>query len=186
MARLGKRSIQIPQGVKIELKDEGIIVTGPKGKLSRPILPLLKISLGNNQLKIEKVADNRKADTKADRMQGLFRSLLVNMIKGVVEGFEQILEIHGVGYKAEIKEKKIVLTLGFSHPFEVSIPNDISVEIVRNVVIFVRGIDKEQVGNFSASLRAIYPPEPYKGKGVRYRDEYVRHKVGKAAATTTT
>ncbi|RKY30732.1 MAG: 50S ribosomal protein L6 [Candidatus Omnitrophota bacterium] len=187
MAKLGRRPIKIPDGVKVEIKDNKVIVSGKKGKLEREIFPGLKVEVKDGQIFVinEVPKKHKKLYRKTDALHGLLRTLIFNMVKGVTEGFEKILEIHGVGYKAELKGKELILTLGFSHPVKVEIPEDIKVEIVRNTILFIRGIDKEKVGNFAAKIRAIYPPEPYKGKGIRYRGEYVRQKVGKAGVGAT-
>ncbi len=183
MARLGKRPVEIPDGVKVKIEDNKIIIEGPKGKLEKEILPYIEVEIADNKIYVKNIIPekNKKLYKKGEAFQGLMRSLIENMVIGVKDGYEKVLEIHGVGYKGEVKGKKLVLALGFSHPVEVDIPGDISVEVARNTVIFIRGIDKQKVGNFAASVRKIYPPEPYKGKGIRYRGEYVRHKAGKAA-----
>ncbi|MCD6408402.1 50S ribosomal protein L6 [bacterium] len=182
MARLGKRPVELPEGVKAKIEGNKIVVEGPKGKLQQEIFPGLSVNIEDNKIlvKNEVPEKNKKLFRKTNALHGLLRSLIQNMVIGVKDGYEKILEIHGVGYKAEVKGKKIVLTLGFSHPVEVDIPEGISVEVVRNTIIFIRGIDKQQVGDYAAKIRKIYPPEPYKGKGIRYRGEYVRHKAGKA------
>jgi len=187
MARLGKKPIKIPDGVKVEIKDNRIIISGKNGKLEREIFPGLRVEIKDGQIFVinEIPEKQRKVYRKTDALQGLLRSLILNMVQGVTEGFEKILEIHGVGYKAELKGKELILNLGFSHPVKVEVPEDIKIEIIRNTILFIRGIDKEKVGNFAAKIRAIYPPEPYKGKGIRYRGEYVRQKVGKAAVGAT-
>jgi len=187
MARLGKRPVEIPEGVKGKVENNRIIIEGPKGKLEKEVLSYLKVEIiDNNKIFVKNIIpeENRKLYKKGGEFQGLMRSLIKNMVVGVKDGYEKVLEIHGVGYKGEVKEKKLVLTLGFSHPIEIDIPFDISVEVARNTVIFVRGIDKQRVSSFAAIVRKIAPPEPYKGKGIRYRGEYVRHKAGKAAVGT--
>lgn len=187
MARLGNKPIQVPQDVKIEVKSGCVYCAGPKGKLETVILSGLSVSSRENQVfvKNEVSEKERKLFKKVDAFQGLLRTLILNMIEGVSKGFEKILEIHGVGYKAEIKEKELILALGHSHPVVIDVPEDISMEIVRNTVLFIRGIDKRSVGNIAAKIRKLYPPEPYKGKGIRYRGEYVRQKVGKTAVGAT-
>jgi len=184
MARLGKRPIEIPEGVKVKKESNKIVVEGPKGKLENQLLPYIEVEVEDNKKILVKNSiseNNKKLYKKGEAFQGLMRSLIENMVIGAKDGYEKVLEIHGVGYKAEVKGKKLILTLGFSHPVEIDIPKEISVEVARNTVIFIRGIDKQKVGNFAAVVRKIYPPEPYKGKGIRYRGEYVRHKAGKAA-----
>jgi len=187
MARLGKKPVKIPEGVKVEIKEGEIYISAKNNILKRPIFQGLDVSIQDNQILIKNTISEkqRKLYKKVDSLQGLMRAYIINMIKGVTSSFEKILEIHGQGYKAEIKGKELVLTLGFSVPVKIEIPQDISVEVVKNTIIFIRGIDKEKIGNFAAKLRAISPPEPYKGTGIRYRGEYIRQKVGKAAVGVT-
>lgn len=187
MARLGKKPILIDEKVKISSKDGKIIFEGPKGKLEQEIFPNLDVSIDQGKIIVVNLVDpgDRKLYKKTEALQGLLRKLILNRIKGTKEGFEKVLEIHGVGYKAEVKGKKIVLSIGFSEPVERDIPDGIEVEIHRNTIVFIRGMDKQRVGCYAADIRAIRPPEPYKGKGIRYRGEYVRHKAGKAAVGAT-
>jgi large subunit ribosomal protein L6 len=187
MARLGKKTIIIPDGVKVKVENGKVFVEGKNGSLSQEIFPNLSVVVEDNKLTVKNEVDpkNKKLYKKTDALWGLLRSLIFNMIKGVSEGFEKILEIHGVGYKAETKGNKLILSLGFTHPVEVEIPKEISLEVSRNTIIFVRGADKQKVGEFAAKIRRIYPPEPYKGKGIRYRGEYVRQKATKAGVGAT-
>ncbi|MCX7917425.1 MAG: 50S ribosomal protein L6 [bacterium] len=182
MARLGKKPIEIPEGVTVKIEEGRVIVEGKKGKLFQEIFPNLNVSIEDKKIVIRNEVDpkNKKLYRKTNSLWGLMRSLIANMIKGVSEGFEKILEIHGIGYKGEVKGNKLILSVGFTHPVEVEIPKDISVEVSRNTIIFIRGADKQKVGEFAASVRRICPPEPYKGKGIRYRGEYVRQKATKA------
>jgi large subunit ribosomal protein L6 len=184
MARLGKKPIPIQEGVKISQKDGRIFFEGSKGKLEQEIFPNLEVSINAGIILVNNLVNesDRKLYRKTEALQGLLRKLILNCIKGVSDGFEKILEIHGVGYKGEVKGRKLVLNVGFSNPVEVDIPKGIEVEIHRNTMVYIRGSEKQQVGNYAAELRDICPPEPYKGKGMRYRGEYVRHKAGKAAA----
>lgn len=187
MARVGKKPIPVPDKVRVEIKDSRVTVSGEKGKLERPIPVGLKVTLTDNAITVtnEVPESQKKAFRRTDALHGLVRTLILNMVKGVSEGFEKILEIHGTGYRAEVKGQQVVLNLGFSHPVNVDVPPDISVEVLKNTILYVRGIDKERVGNYAAGLRKICPPESYKGTGIRYRGEYVRQKVGKAAAGVT-
>ncbi len=187
MARLGKKPIVVTEGVKVSKKDGKIFFEGPKGKLEQDIFPNLEVSVDGGRIAVTNLVDpsDRKTYRKTEALQGLLRKLILNRIGGTKEGFEKILEIHGVGYKGEVKGKKLVLSVGFSNPVEVDIPNGIEVEIYRNTIVFIRGIEKQKVGSYAADIRAICPPEPYKGKGIRYRGEYVRHKAGKAAVGAT-
>jgi len=182
MSRVGRKPISIPEGVKVVIKEDLIVVEGPKGKLSRKLLlPLVKVKIADNQISVE-----RAADTKRHRsLHGLTRTLVANMVEGVTVGFRKTLEIHGVGYRAEVKEKGVVLQIGLSHPVNFDLPEGIEAEAKREgqvTTVGVRGIDKELVGQVAARFRALYPPDPYKGKGIRYQGETVRRKAGKAAA----
>lgn len=180
MSRIGKRPIIIPQDVKVEIEDGQITVEGPKGKISRSLSPRINIEIRDNQIILK-----RLSDTKLDKsLHGLTRALIWNMVKGVTEGYVKELEIVGVGFKASVSGNNLNMQLGFSHPVNFSIPEGIKIETPKPNQIVVRGIDKERVGEIAAEIRAIYPPEPYKGKGIRYVGEYVKKKVGKAQAAT--
>ncbi len=187
MARLGKKPVIIPEKVKVALEGPEITVTGEKGTLKLRLPEELSGSVSDGQIILSNSVPDvqSKAYRKADTLLGLYRKLTLNMVKGVSTGFEKILEIHGVGFKAEARGENLVLHLGFTHPVVLEIPSGINVEVVRNTIIFVRGCDKQLVGSFAAKIRAVQPPEPYKGTGIRYRAEYVRQKVGKAAAGGT-
>lgn len=179
MSRIGKKVIIVPKEVKVEVKDNTIFVEGPKGKLSRVISPRINLEITEGQVLVKRVAD-----TKMDKsLHGLYRALIVNMIKGVTEGYAKELEIIGVGFKAAVQGDKLNMSLGFSHPVNVSIPNGIKIETPKPTQVIIRGIDKELVGKISTEIRSIYPPEPYKGKGIRFLGEFVKKKVGKAQAT---
>ena len=178
MSRVGRRLIDIPANTKVEIKDGAIIVQGPKGKLCKNVHPRMKVQVKDNQIGVI-----RPSDTKGDKsLHGLTRNIIFNMVKGVNEGFIKELEIRGVGFRAQISGKALSLQLGFSHPINFSIPEDINIELPKPTQIIVKGIDKQKVGEVAAKIRSFYKPEPYKGKGIRYKDEYVRHKVGKAVA----
>jgi large subunit ribosomal protein L6 len=179
MSRIGSKVISIPQGVKAEIKDNTVYVEGPKGKLQRSFSDRLTVETKDNQLFVK-----RKANTKLDRsQQGLIRALVANMVKGVTEGYTKELEIIGVGFKAAVQGNALNLQLGFSHPVNFTIPAGIKIEAPKNTQVIITGIDKEKVGEIAAEIRAVYPPEPYKGKGVRYKGEHVKKKIGKAQAT---
>lgn len=181
MSRIGKKPVVIPKDVKVEAKDGLVYVEGPKGKLSRTLSAHI-----NLEIKDEQVFVKRLGDTKQDRsLHGLYRALVANMIKGVSEGYVKAMEIIGVGFKAQIQGNNLNLALGFSHPVIFPIPEGIKIEIPKQTQIIVRGIDKEKVGEVAAEIRALYPPEPYKGKGIRFVGEYVKKKVGKAQAATS-
>jgi len=184
MARLGKKPVEIREGVKVEQKEGKILFEGSKGKLEQEIFPNLEVSIDGGMIAVKNLVseDDRKLYRKTEALRGLLRKLILNTIRGVKEGFEKILEIHGVGYKGEVKGNKLLLSVGFSIPVELDIPKGIEIEVLKNTIIFIRGTEKQQVGNYAAVIRAICPPEPYKGKGIRYRGEYVRHKAGKTGA----
>ena len=178
MSRLGKKPIDVPSDVKISI-DKGLITAeGSKGKLEYRIPSPIKVELSDKQIKV-----SRPSDMKIHRsLHGLVRTIIGNMIKGVKEGYLKELEIRGVGYKAQVQGQKLTMALGFSHSVEYPIPEGVTVEAPKPTVLIVKGIDKVKVGEVAAELRDFYKPEPYKGKGVRYRNEYVRHKAGKTVA----
>ncbi len=187
MSRIGRAPISIPDGVKVEIDGNLVEVTGPKGKLKTEFHPSVKVRIARDKLSVGRIADGRQERS----LHGLSRSLLANMVTGVSAGFEKVVEMRGIGYRAQIQDKKLVLNLGYSHGIDVAVPDGIVVEVVKKPVaeqlavtqIVVRGIDKEVVGKLAASIRQLRPPEPYKGKGVREVGEYVRRKAGKKAAT---
>ncbi len=179
MSRIGKLPIELPKGVTITLADQVIKVKGPKGELEQhvPAGPTLVIEEGNAVIV-------RPSESKQDRANhGLVRALASNMVEGVTKGFERVLEIYGIGFKAEVKGSTLTLGLGFSHPIEFPIPKGVTIEVQpgQPLKLFVRGIDKQVVGQAAATIRAYRPPDSYKGKGVRYKGEYVRIKAGKSA-----
>jgi large subunit ribosomal protein L6 len=178
MSRIGKQKIIIAKEVKAEIKGLNISVKGPKGTLGFDFNRLIEVEAKDNLISVK-----RKNNTKeAKSLHGTTRAIIANMIKGVTEGFKKELEIIGVGYKAQMKGKNLDLSLGFSHPVELVIPEGLKVTVPSATRIVVEGIDKQQVGQFAAKIRKIYPPEPYKGKGVRYLGEEVQKKIGKALA----
>lgn len=180
MSRIGKKPITIPQDVKVEVKDSQILAEGPKGKLSKNLSPRISLEIKDNQLILK-----RLSDTKLDKsLHGLYRALISNMIKGVTVGYTKELEIQGMGFKAQVQGNTLNMQLGFSHPINFPIPEGIKIATSKPNQIVISGIDKEKVGEIAAEIRAIYPPEPYKGKGIRYVGEYVKKKVGKAQAAT--
>lgn len=178
MSRIGMKSIEIPAGVKIEQEGTLVQVTGSKGTLSLSLLQGITLETNDNVLSVKRENDTRDLRAK----HGLTRSLIANMVQGVVNGYEKKLEIVGVGYRAKIEGKKLVLALGFSHPVVYPFPEGITIDVEANTKITVTGIDKQLVGQSAADIRAFYPPEPYKGKGIRYSGEFVRRKAGKAIA----
>ncbi len=177
MSRIGKAPISIPDGVKFELKNNVVTVTGPKGKLTQKIDPAMKVKQDNGTLVVERPSDSRR-----DRaMHGLTRSLINNMVIGVSQGYKKVLQIEGVGYRAEMQGKNLVLNVGYSHPVVFEPPQDVSFAVEnRSKTIIISGIDKQVVGEIAAVIRKQRPPEPYKGKGIRYEGEVIRRKAGKA------
>ena len=177
MSRYGKTAVPVPKGVEIKKVNEKITVKGPKGELSLDV----KEGIGLNRVEDKVYVELEEGSSLHDAMQGLYRSLINNMIEGVSKGYERKLNLVGVGYRAAIAGHHLDLQLGFSHPTRIEIPKDIKVSVDKATVITVQGIDKAAVGQFCATVRGVRPPEPYKGKGVRYENEVVRKKAGKAA-----
>jgi large subunit ribosomal protein L6 len=177
MSRVGKQPIQLPEKVQVDIRGSKVTVKGPKGELIRSFHPDMEIVLEERVLVVRRPTDHRNHRA----MHGLTRALLANMVTGVSEGYSKVLEIVGTGYRAEMQGEKLVLYLGYSHPIEFPPPEGISFEVPRGGrTVTVQGIDKELVGEIAARIRRQRPPEPYKGKGVRYEGEYVRRKAGKA------
>ena len=177
MSRIGLKPIDIPSGVEIKVNDQNIVeVKGPKGTLTQQIAPEMEIKIEDGVLSVARPTENKRHRS----LHGLSRTLISNMIIGVTEGYSKTLEIEGTGYRAAKQGKKLVLTLGYSHPLELEDPSGIEVEVPAQNRIIVSGIDKQQVGNYAANIRDYRKPEPYKGKGIRYSGEIVRRKVGKA------
>ena len=177
MSRIGKKPIEIPEGVTVSVTESRVTVNGPKGELSQAVSPAMRIEQDNGSLTVERPTD--RGEHRA--LHGLTRSLIANMVEGVTQGFEKRLEIQGVGYRARLRGKSLELALGYSHPVSVSAPDGIEFEVPQQTEVVVRGIDKQLVGETAAQIRKQRPPEPYKGKGIRYSGEYVRRKVGKRA-----
>lgn len=176
MSRIGKRPIAIPAKVNVDINGQNVSVFGPKGNLARELPSLVTVVQEGENIQVNRENDSRKARER----HGLCRTLVANMIDGVSQGFEKKLEIQGVGYRAQAQGSKLTLNVGYSKPVEMQMPEGISVAVNSNTEVVVSGIDKELVGNVAAKIRAVRPPEVYKGKGIRYAGEYVRRKVGKA------
>jgi large subunit ribosomal protein L6 len=177
MSRIGLKPIAVPDKVQVEVRGSRVTVKGPKGELSRSFDPDMQIALEDRALRVKRPTDHRTHKA----LHGLTRALLANMVTGVSDGYSKVLEIVGTGYRAELQGEKLVLHLGYSHPIEFPAPEDISFEVPRGGrSVTVHGIDKELVGEIAARIRRQRPPEPYKGKGVRYEGEHVRRKAGKA------
>ncbi len=177
MSRIGRMPVELPKGVEVEVKGSSVRVKGPKGELSQTFPSSMQISLEDGQVVV-----NRPSDERTHRaLHGMTRALINNMVVGVSTGFEKILEINGVGYRAEMNGKNLVLNVGFSHPVVVEPPKGISFEVdARTRQIKILGYDKQEVGQVAANIREIRPPEPYKGKGIKYLTEKIRRKAGKA------
>jgi len=177
VSRIGKKPIAVPEGVEIDVKPGKVSVKGPKGELSQAVSPDMRVSQDNGTLTVERPTD--RGEHRA--LHGLTRSLIANMVEGVTGGFEKRLEIQGVGYRARLQGKTLELSVGYSHPVSVTAPEGIEFEVPTPTQVIVRGIDKQLVGEIAARIRRTRPPEPYKGKGIRYAGEHVRRKVGKRA-----
>jgi large subunit ribosomal protein L6 len=177
MSRIGRNPIQLPDGVTVDAKPGRVTVKGPKGELAQEISADMKIELAAGTLIVERPTD--RGEHRA--LHGLTRSLIANMVEGVTEGFEKRLEVQGVGYRAQLRGEALELALGYSHPVSIEAPEGIEFEVPQPTEIVVRGIDKQRVGQVAADIRKRRPPEPYKGKGVRYVGEHVARKVGKRA-----
>jgi large subunit ribosomal protein L6 len=179
MSRVGKEPIPLPAGTKVEMKDGFFYAEGPNGKMSEKVLSSVDVEIADGEVRVA-----RRSEGREDRAQhGLMRALLANAVIGVSTGFTRELEINGVGYRAEVKGNEIHFALGYSHPIVFAIPQGIEVEIDKNNKISVRGANKQHVGQVAAEIRALRKPEPYKGKGIKYVEEVIRRKVGKAGAT---
>lgn len=178
MSRIGRKPVAAVKGVTIERQEETIIVSGPKGVLRAKVPLSIGIEVKDAEIVVSRSSDEKKQKA----LHGTWRAHLQNMVKGVSDGFQRKLEIVGVGYKAEIKGKKLQLTLGYSHPILFAPPENVKVEIAGPTNIIISGIDKQLVGQVASKIRSFRPPEPYKGKGVKYEGEYIRRKAGKAAA----
>ncbi|PYO16071.1 MAG: 50S ribosomal protein L6 [Gemmatimonadetes bacterium] len=177
MSRIGRKPVPLPKGVTAQVEGRTITVKGPKGEISRMIHPELALGVEDDTVVVRRPSD----ETRHKALHGLTRTLVANMVDGVTKGFAKSLEIQGVGYKAESKPFGVQLVVGFSHPVPYHAPKGIKISVDNNVLIKVEGIDKELVGQVAAELRAVRPPEPYKGKGIRYVGEQVRRKAGKTA-----
>lgn len=176
MSKIGKKPIAIPAGVEVKVENQTVTVTGPKGTLTREIHSRISLTKQGNELVLVKNDDTRQAQ----QLWGLTRTLVSNMVDGVSKGFEKILEIQGVGYRANVDGTKLNLSMGYSHPVLIDPPAGIVFAVEGTTKVIVRGIDKQAVGDISSNIRAVRPPEPYKGKGIRYQGEKVRRKAGKS------
>jgi large subunit ribosomal protein L6 len=177
MSRIGKKPVQLPDKVQITLDGDTINVKGPKGSLDRKLHPAVNIEIDNQVLSVS----TDTSDKKKVALQGLFRSLIFNMVHGVSEGYEKKLILSGIGYRAETKGKNLVLSVGYSNPVDFALPDGVTAAVDKNVEVTLSCIDKELLGQAAANIRAIRPPEPYKGKGIMYADERIIRKAGKTA-----
>jgi large subunit ribosomal protein L6 len=177
MSRIGRQPISIPAGVSVEVSDSAVKASGPKGSLEVRLLPGLKVELADNVLTVSKSLDN----DETTRTYGLLRTLIANIVQGVSEGYERRLEINGVGYRANVAGNIVNLSLGYSHPIAFNLPTGIEAKVEKNIIV-ITGADKQQVGQVAANIRALRKPEPYKGKGIKYIEERIRRKAGKAAS----
>ena len=180
MSRIGRAPVSIPSGVKVTQDGQRLLVEGPKGTLPITLPSELSVKITDQVLQVAR--GNEEQPVRA--LHGLYRALIANMVQGVVTGFSKELEIVGVGYRAQVQGKQLSLSVGFSHPVVVAIPEGLTVEAPKPTMLIVKGFDKHLVGQFAATLRRIAPPEPYKGKGIKYAGEVVRRKAGKAATGT--
>lgn len=186
MSRVGKEPISIPAGVKVNVKGNLVEINGPRGELKRLLPASITVSVDNDRILVQKQGDGKEDNA----LHGLSRSLTANMVKGVTEGYEKSIEIRGIGFRAEVKDKKLVMNLGYSHSIEIVIPEGITVQVVKKPIseqlavtqLILSGIDNQQIGKFAASIKRIRPAEPYKGAGVRDVGEHIRRKAGKKAA----
>lgn len=182
MSRKGKKPVSIPSGVEVKVTDSEVKVRGPKGSLSEAIPAGISVDVDDEKVAVSRASDDR--DTRC--LHGLIRSLINNMVIGVTEGYKKTLVVRGTGYRASLSGDKLVLSVGFSHPVEITPPEGIEVECPSRTRIVVSGIDKQLVGEIAAKIRLVRPPEPYHGYGIRYEGEHVRRKEGKSAVVTTT
>ena len=179
MSRIGTSPITLPPGVDVKVSEDAVEVKGPKGTLTQAINPTISVSVDDGVITVDRVNDER--ENRA--LHGLTRALLYNMVVGVTEGYSKELTAVGVGYRAALKGSNLELQVGFSHPVTIEAPDGVAFEVPEPTKIIVSGIDKQKVGQVAADVRAVRPPEPYKGKGIRYTDEYVRRKAGKAGVS---
>ncbi len=178
MSRIGKIPIPIPAGVKVCFERGVLKATGPKGSLEQGVLPEMSVEIADNSIVVKRPNDHRKNRA----LHGLTRSLINNVLIGVSQGFERVLEINGVGFRSELKGNTLVLNVGFSHPIDFTLPDGVTAQVDKQNRIVVQGCDKQVVGETAAKIRAFRPPEPYKGKGIKFADETIRRKVGKSGA----
>ena len=178
MSRIGRKPVTLPKGVNLDLQGQTVAVKGPRGELRRTLHPEMKLAFADGAFSVARPSD----DKRHKALHGLTRTLVQNMVDGVSKGFSKTLEIQGIGYKAEAKPYGVNLIVGYSHPVKYEAPKGIKISVENNTTVKIEGADKEAVGQVAAELRAVRPPEPYKGKGIRYQGEHVRRKAGKTGA----
>lgn len=178
MSRIGKLAVPLDKGVKAVVDGDTVKLEGPKGRLETRIAPGFRLEITDSELAVKRPGDS--ANERA--LHGLTRKLIANMAEGVSKGFTRVLEINGVGYRAEVRGETIYLTLGYSHPIVYQLPPGVTAKVDRQVLITLEGVDRQLLGTVASEIRALRPPEPYKGKGIKYQDERIRRKAGKAAA----
>ena len=178
MSRIGRKAVEIAKGASVELKGNDIVVKGPKGELHTPLMPGITVDIDGGQVKVDRT--NEEKQTKA--WHGMTRALIANMVTGVTSGFSKTMEIVGVGWRAALQGKKLVMNLGYSHPIEFTPPEGIEIVVENPIKFHVRGIDKELVGQTCALIREFRPPEPYHGKGIKFENEHILRKAGKTGA----
>ena len=181
MSRIGRLPVALPPGIKVRVSDGRVRVEGPKGALERQVVPEVTVAVEGGAVIIRRREDSRRARS----LHGLTRVLVANMVEGAGKGFTRVLEINGVGYRAEARKGVLFLTLGYSHPIAFQLPPGVSAKVDRQVVVTLEGADRELLGQVAAAIRGLRPPEPYKAKGVKYAEERIRRKAGKAAAGVT-
>lgn len=179
MSRIGKLPVTIPSGVKVAVDSSGVRLEGPKGKLQTTLPPGVDVKVEGNVVRVERRNDERKSRA----IHGLTRKLIANMAQGVSQGFSRVLDINGVGYRAEVKGQEIHMTLGYSHPVVFPLPAGISASVERQIIITLTSADRQLLGETAAKIRSLRPPEPYKGKGIKYREELIKRKAGKAVGS---
>jgi large subunit ribosomal protein L6 len=179
VSRIGKLPVTIPSGVKVAVADGAVRLEGPKGKLEAAVPAGVRIKVDGNVVRVEREVEERKVRA----LHGLTRKLIANMAQGVSQGFTRVLEINGVGYRAEVKGQEIHFTLGYSHPVVFPLPQGVSAAVERQVIVTLSSADRQLLGEIAAKLRSLRPPEPYKGKGIKYREEVIRRKAGKAVGS---
>jgi len=181
MSRIGRLALEVPQGIKVHVADGRVRVEGPRGVLERRFEPEVAVTVEGPKVVVQRRENSRRARS----LHGLTRKLLGNMVQGVGKGFTRVLEINGVGYRADARGNVLFLTLGYSHPIAFQLPPGVTAKVDRQVVVTLEGADRELLGQVCAQIRELRPPEPYKGKGVKYAEERIRRKAGKAAAEAT-